>query len=341
MSKKFGFQNCRVIATGVNSGEYHKDNVARGKPEFKVSPSVMREFDHCAKRWIDGYELTEAWARRWGNLLDCLLLTPEHFDERYIVRPETYLHEKSGENRKWSANATDCKNWIADNIKAGMELLTPEEHTDARAAVEKLLADDIIKVFVESSDKQVLVEGEWHDEPTGLTIPVRCLIDLIPRNDTIFYKGLGDLKSTRSAALRAFQKDAISKGYHIQGAFNLDMYRAARPEEDRMNWCLLVQENYAPWTTGHRFSEDMPDQPTNFVHFGRKVYRRILGNYCYCLKTGVWPTYDDHDDACQGFSPLYVSLWDAEQEQTNRRFKEVAEKPTEEEQQAEENFDIH
>lgn len=347
MSKKLGFQNCRVVATGVNSDEYHKDNGARGTMEFKMSPSQLHEFDHCPKRWIDGYDPNNgkvSKAKKWGNLLDCVVLTPDQFDTRYVVRPAKYYHKKSGEERDWSGNATDCQNWIADNVKSGMTLLSPEMYEDVQAAVAKIHKDDIIKVFIASSDTQVHVEGEWHDEKTELIIPVRCLIDLVPRNDTVFYKGLGDLKSCRSAALGAFSKDAKKNGYHVQGAFDIDLYRMARPDEDRCNWCLVVQESYSPWATARRFSENLPDQPANFIRFGRKVYQRILANYCVCLKTGVWPSYDDHEDAAQGWTTLYVDEWDNERESNERRLKmpeEEDEESTEEEIDEEERFDIH
>ncbi len=246
-----------------------------------------------------GYVPPGSDAKLYGNLLDTLVLTPELFESRYVLEPATYTNEK-GEVKKWSNNATVCKEWNAKQV--GKTILSDGELFDAKAACKRLMGDEIIAAFIEASDKQVLVTAEWHDEPTGVIIPVRCLMDLVPRNDTEFAKSLGDLKSTRTGALIPFQRDVYKMGYHVQGAFDLDMFVAATGE-DRVNWCLIIQESYHPWQSGKRLLAE------DYLAIGRAEYANLLHLYCQCLKSGKWPGYDDNDEAAQGWSVVAPEPW--------------------------------
>lgn len=48
------------------------------------------------------------------------------------------------------------------------------EVADAESA---MFEDERIATWTQESDKQVWVSGEWHDDASGLVIPVKCLID--------------------------------------------------------------------------------------------------------------------------------------------------------------------
>lgn len=300
-------KNARIVGRNVSSVEYHDQKSKRGSADYQVSPSMLKQFSWCPKRWIDGYEPRESATQKWGNLLDCLMLTPDQFKTRYAVQPEKYEDEKTSEVKDWNNRANVCKKWVAD--QEGKIIISFDTHKDASAAILRLREDLTVRSFVDQSEKQVWVAGEWHDKATKLVIPVRCLIDLEPKADSEFGKCLGDLKSTRSAALRPFLRDSFTYGHHIQAAFDLDLYRAAMPDEDRNTWCLVVVENYEPWTVGKRMMTDDPSQPENFLDLGRVTYRRLLANYCFCLKHNKWPDYDSHEGAVQGWSPLSAEVW--------------------------------
>lgn len=309
------FQNAHIISRNTNSADYREaHNIPRGDPKFPVSPSMLKLFAPCAKKWLDGYTPKDTKAKKWGNLLDTLLLTPDQFSERYAVIPDDAPRKPNSrqrEARRPSADTLLAIEWWDDwNAKnEGKIVIDEETHELASAAIMRLQADPTVKAFVEQSDTQVWVAGEWNDKDTGLVIPVRCLIDLEPRGDSEFGKCLGDLKSTRSAALRPFLRDAFNMGHHIQAAFDMDLYRAAEPERDIVEWCLIVQENYEPWQVGRRLMTDDPTDPTNFLDLGRLTYKRMLRNYCVCLKTGVWPDFDAHENAVQGWSPMRAEAW--------------------------------
>ncbi len=292
------FTNTKIIGKSVDPVEYHKQNARRGSAEFKVSPSSLREFGRCPARWLAGYEPPGSGAKETGNLFDCLALTPDQFANRYAVHPSEYpaTPKRKGDvkvMKPWNSNADYCRAW--NERQGDREILSEAEVFEAQAAIAKLNADPTIRDFFEASDRQVLVEGEWQDEDSGLTVPVRCLIDLVPRVDTEFAKSMGDLKTTRHAALMPWQRDCFTFGYHVQAAFDIDLYVAATGE-DRTDWCFILQESFAPWQTGKRLLS------TAFLELGRAEYRRLLGNYAHCLKSGFWPGYDDTDESTQGWS---------------------------------------
>lgn len=282
----------------VNPIDYHEP-AERGVISCPVSSSTLRAFRQCPHRWVKGYNSPESDAKDYGNLFDTLLLTPNQFNSRYVIEPSEYTNE-DGETKPWSNNAKVCKTWNASQGKK--EIIKAKDFHAARNAVEQMVCDETIESFLVQSDRQVLVGGEWLDKATGLVIPVRCLIDIVPRKDTEFSSCAGDAKSTRTANLRAWARDCYNFGYYIQGAWNLDMLAAATGE-DRNTFCFILQESYAPYEVGKRMLSQ------GFLDLGRTEYRTMIADYCRCLKTGIWPGYDDTKDAIQGWSLVEEEPW--------------------------------
>jgi hypothetical protein len=322
------FQNAKVHVGAVNPDAYHAQEFERGDKRLAMSPSSLKAFGQCPSRWRAGYNSPESDAKDFGSLLDCLALTPDLFETRYAVSPATYPAEgkKKGdptEDKPWNWNATFCKDWRKD--QGGKRVISQSELAEAKAAVAALRRDSVIADFIDASDTQVLVTADYHDEATGLVIPVRCLMDFVPRKDSEFPKSLGDLKTTRSAALQPFTRFAFQMGYHVQAGFDLDLFVAATGE-DRCNWCFILQENYPPFQTGKRLlSED-------FITLGRVEYRRLLAAYCWCLKNGKWPSYDDTDEAIQGWSLIAPEPWMESQAMFAPKFTTEEPPPTETEE---------
>lgn len=356
------FKNAKIISRGTNPAGYHKQEAQRGSLEYFVSPSSLKEFMRCPQRWHAGYNSPSGSAQRWGNLLDCGLLTRDQFESRYVIRPETYLDDilkcpvcgsvsdaktcrKCNEARKletvekeWSSNAKQCALWIHSQQLQGLEVISPSEAAACDAAIDRLKADEIIALFLESCERQVLVQGEWHDPATGLVILVRCLIDLEPRKETEFGLCLGDVKTTFNCGPQ-FGRHAHKFGYHIQAAFDLDLYNAATGE-DRNTWCLVAQESFPPYQIGRKmFASDMDAQPDGmggFITLGRSEYRRALANYAWSVKNGIWHDYETSEDVVQGWTVLKPEVYQAEQALNAPKFETPEE---ESEHETEDNFD--
>lgn len=299
------FRNCKIAGVGINSETYHKQEAKRCTPEFIMSPSSLKAFMECASRYKAGYQPPDTEAKDWGSLLDTLLLTPKQFEARYSIKPATYPDSKTGEAKPWNGNATFCKEWIAE--QADRQIVSGSDVFEAHQAIRRLMADETIAAFHDASEKQVHITGEWYDKATGLVIPVQCLIDYVPKGDSEFQKSLGDLKSTRNAGLRPFQRWCYSAQYHTQGAFDLDLFdMATRKDENdkysgqgRDGWIFIVQENYPPYEVGRRLLSQ------EFVQIGRQTYQHALQRYARCLKTGIWSGYDAEEE----FSLISPEPW--------------------------------
>lgn len=287
------FTNARIVGREVNPVDYFKQEASRGTADYAMSSSLLRNFGECPARFLGGYEPPESKAKEFGRLLDCLILTPGQFSARYAIQPAEY--ESDDGPKKWNNNAKVCRAWTLEQAERGLEVVTNSDMLEAESAMKRLRADDILNSFLAASDCQIWVEGEWQDEPTGLAIPCRCLIDCVPRLDTEWAKCLGDLKTTRNASIPAWQRWCFQAGYHVQAAFNRALYVAATGE-DRPSFCFIVQENFLPWEPARRLmSED-------FMALGTAASTTLMSNYCQCLKNGKWPSYDDTDESVQGWT---------------------------------------
>lgn len=307
------FQNAHIVGRDQNSDEYHVREVPRGNREFPMSPSQMKDFAHCPERWLAGYKSKPSNSTEYGLLLDAMVITPDTFLQRYAIQPETYPapagHAKvkkgeieAGDPLPWNNNATLCSEWVEARQGEGKTVAGHALHEGAGAALARLRSNDTIAAWLESSDRQVWVAGEWHDKATGIVVPVCCLIDFVPRVDTEFYKSLGDLKSCRSAARVAFQRQIYKFGWHLQAMFDTDLYVAATGE-DRCNWCFVVSENYSPWQPAKRILGE------RFRMLGRETYKRILATYCRCLADNHWPDYEGAGDSVQGWGIADAEPW--------------------------------
>lgn len=295
------FQNCKIVCQSADPKQYHKQEAARGSPDYVMSSGSLRVFGQCPSRFVAGYEPPDSEAKKWGDMIDCLHLTPEQWDKRYATPPETY-RDKKGEEKPWrnDKRIAEVAAWI--DAHAGREFVKQDEVDRVRRAVRLLERDDTLRAWRAACDVQVWVAGEWQDEASGLSVPVRCLLDYAPRKDSEFAACLGDLKTTRNAALRPWTRWCWQAGYHIQAAWNTDLYIAATGE-DRNTFCFVLQENFEPYQTAKRMlSQD-------FLALGRETYQRLIAGYCACLKAGQWPDYDAHDEAVQSWSLVAPEPW--------------------------------
>ena len=292
------FHNCLIYKGNI--ADYHTENKPRGDAGFVVSSSMLRLFAQCPARWREGYVSPESEAKRFGSLLDCCLLTPESFQARFAVKPATYKDAKTGGQKPWNGNSNACKEWLAAHAK--MEIVSSAEVNEVDAAIERIKSDPILAAFLSDSTSQVWLTGEWHDEKTGLDIPIKALLDIVPRAGTEFEKSLADLKCVRSGALQPFTRQVYQLGWHIQAAFYRDFY-AATTGEDRPNWCFIGVENYPPFQPFRRLLSE------KYLEIGKLTYQNVLSLYARCLKAGNWPGYDDHADACQGWTLCEPDAW--------------------------------
>lgn len=273
--------DAKIVAKNVSNDVYFRQEAQRGDPRFVMSRGELMEFNRCPQRWLRGYESEESKATEWGSLIDCLALQESEFAGRFAVAPETYVNDK-GEEKPWNWNANVCKEWREDQI--GKEIVKSEKLTEAKNAVKMLYGNPTIAELLRCSEKQVMAIATYEDEETGISVPLKVLLDLVPKGET-YGKCLGDLKTATSAHPAVWARAVNEHNYHVQAAMYLDVYKAATGE-DRTDWLHVVQESYPPWQAATWLLS------SEFVELGRMKYLNALGKYCRCLKAGQWPGYE-------------------------------------------------
>lgn len=278
------FRDCKIIGSSVNPSDYFESTGARGTPDFSVSSSALRLFAQCPARFIAGYELPDSDAKLWGRVRDCAHLTPDQWGDRVAVHPETYTNKKGTESFwKRDRRIPEIADWLDENEHR--EIISPEDADRIEAAEAVLTADPSVAAWRAACDTQVWVSGFYALH--GLVIPVKCLIDYAPRVENAeFARYLGDLKMTRSAEPMHWKRFLFHTGYHIQAAWNLDLFNAATGEK-RDAFRFVLQETFDPWQVGRRVLKEA------FLAMGRRQYRAIVAAYVACLTTGKWPDYED------------------------------------------------
>lgn len=291
-------QNAKVVGSSIDPDSYHRreETSKRGEKEYIISRSDIVEIVRCPKRWVKGFKNKQTESMKWGSLVDTLLLDKDRVFEKYVVPPEVYTNDK-GETKPWNLNAKKCKEWKENNkdkIVVKQEVI--DKADDAINSVDGTSAH-----FIVSSEKQVMVTAEWFDEDTGIIVPLKCLIDLVPDKDHELYgQFLGDLKTVESASPNTWPRKVWQYDYHTQGAFYIDMYNEAT-QENRTDFAHILIESFPPYTSARRMLSF--DGEMEFLDLGRNKYVEGLKLYCKCLKTGEWPDYDsDINKQYSGFS---------------------------------------
>lgn len=261
----------------------------RRHPERVMSQSSLKDFAVCPHRWVAGYKEEETDEMKDGKLVDVIMLTPERFEAQYEIAPVNYPVKPTAKDprteKPWNSNSTWCKDWIAEAEERGASWVKPKAAEEAWKAREILHSNPRLHAFHEGSKKQVQFNVVWEDPETGIVVPIKGLIDLLPDAKGEFGKMLADFKRTNNAEYRMWARTVHSFGLHYQAAFYLDAYNAATGEK-RNQYEHHVQESVSPFETTHR------ELSFEFLTLGRTRYQSDLANYCRALKTGVWMGYD-------------------------------------------------
>lgn len=284
--------------------EYVKlgSEIPRGDKRFIMSRSALMEFAVCPSRWLRGYHEGDNDATDWGSLVDCLVTCPEAFKDQYAITPETYPAPESARkdtpmvDKPWNWNAGFCRDWKKEREAKGIRCIKPKEWDDAREAAARIAGDAELMRFIECSKKQVFTLVKYIDPDSKIEVMIKCLLDLVPDPTSNFGKSLGDLKTANNAGKRAWSRHVHQFNYDAQAALFMDCYNCA----SGLNYTEfrhLISESMEPYECGRRILS------VEFLQLGRAKYQRALADYCFSIKTGIYPTYDD------GWSVTEPELW--------------------------------
>lgn len=209
----------------------------------------------------------------FGRAVHAAILEPEHFDDRYVIRPD-FGDLRSSKNRA----ARD--DWAAGETR---EILTPDQADGVRHIVRSVSAHAVAGPLLRSSHSREHVL-QWRDAGTGLACKGR--IDAVAETGELI-----SVKTTRFADPDAFGREFIRRMYHGQTAYYLDGHGRAHSE------VVIVAQSVAPhdvWVL---------DVPNDLVDVGRDLYTRLLEEHAHCEASGTWP------GAVPTRCPLPVPMW--------------------------------
>lgn len=288
----------QTVTPSADESKYHSlgEFAERGDPARVMSRSQLAIFDECPREWMDGATVERTKAMEWGTLMDARITNPAML-EKFRPAPATYWAEPKKITddpieKPWNMNATACKDWWAIQERDGLIPVKSEIWEASKLATVALCRDKIAGAFVASCQFQVQVLCEWVDEITGIAVPLKCLVDLVPQwraDGAEAYPGkklfLGDFKTANDLSAHGWQRTVFDQDYHVQAALYLDAWNAATGE-NRNTFVHILQRSTAPFQTARRMLDE------DFIELGRLTYQQQLRRYCQCLATGVWPDYD-------------------------------------------------
>ncbi len=223
-----------------------------------------------------------------GRLFHCLVGQPSLVDEDFVLKPETYTHEK-GDERKWNGTANVCKAWIA--AQAGRTIIDRKTLDEAAAMAHRVCEYPAIAKMLANCKVEVSIV--WKDKLTGALCKARY--DLFQGGIVV------DMKSTSKSAAPGpvpgvagpFDYEAERYHYHLQCAMYIDGGKALGMFGKKVPWFrFVVVESYFP----HEMAVyDVQDDPATasyeYLCYGRFKYQKILQQVVYCHKNNEWPGY--------------------------------------------------
>lgn len=265
--------------------EYFADGseFRKGDPNRIISRSDLYAFGKCPHRWLMSGKKETSTEMNWGSLVDCLWLTPQVMLTKYAYAPATYP-SKDGE-KPWNWAATVCKEWREKVEAEGRICIKQDMYLAASDAANALDKHPIASEISKESRKQVWAKVLWKDEETGVEVPIKALIDLLPYSGSKFGDTIFDLKTTAHADYRSWVRHVFQYGLHYQAAMYIDIINASG--KSYVHFGHIIQESSAPYETCVRLLGH------EFIALGRMLYRNDLKRYCRCLKTGVFPGLDN------------------------------------------------
>jgi len=305
------FTDVEIAGENVPPSEYQDRSTPRGDPDFVMSRSELMDFSDNPHKWLAGETEDSTDSTEWGDLVDVLLLIPQQFQSLYAVTPEKYPSkgmecpkcktvtkaktckecgvprvEKTFE-KDWDFNATYCSDWRERQVVSGKRIIKNVMLQSAKRAVSTMEMNENAMSLIQCSKRQVMITALYHDDATGLVIPVKLMLDMVPnKTHPRWGKALADLKTCACCNPPIFEKSIFNYHYDAQAAFYSDLYVQAT-KEDRTDWVIVAQENKPPYEV----SDPLPMVGSNFLDIGRSKIAFALKYYARCLKDDKFPSY--------------------------------------------------
>lgn len=252
-----------------------------------ASNSTLKAFGANPHKWKHGKPFQPTASMKHGSMVDCLLLTPERFEDEYALCVFDSFRTK------------EAREWRDKQQALGVDVVTVDESEAATEAVKRIKENKDALMAFNNSEKQAVVVFDLKDNK-GRETRCKAMIDLVSTE----YAVLTDLKTAVDASPQGFARAAVNFGYAHQAAFYLDGFNLASGEAtEREGFNFLVSENKEPYEVATYCLE------LEAIEYGRRQYMRNLTLWNDCNEADEWPGYTS------GWQTLELPNWAYAQEQ--------------------------
>lgn len=253
-----------------------------------VSKSTLAEFSRGAFKyhWARENKVEKKSASmELGSLVDCLVLTPDYFDELYLCEAKLVAVKKDGtpyangqqdpeQKKRWEAAAAE-----------GVTVLTPDELAKGEAIAAQ--ARRHLAQYGMPDEGEFMSQyavwvymTELDGVPLACPVVVTGMFDILPDvSDDIW-----DLKTTSEdvSNIERLCYTMEDYKYGLQAAIYLDLYNVVEPDDKRDKFRFLFVGTAEPYMSR------VVGMDSTVIDMYREEYRRLLREYCVAWKMGDW-----------------------------------------------------
>lgn len=218
----------------------------------------------------EGTESTEA--QVLGERQHALLLEPDRFVKQYRVLPPIDKRTKEGKARY----ADLCEQY-------GEDYLISQYDWDLMQGMAAGIAACKYGKWFMGAEGRTEVSGTWRNEATGIDCKMR--IDKLIRNEGK-PRVIVDLKTTRCAHWRKFERDFADYGYDQQAAWYVDGLTQLLGEGETLFFVVAVEKTPPHCTVVYQV-------PVEVIEAGRTKNKAAMEMLRQCCESNEWPGYAD------------------------------------------------
>lgn len=225
-----------------------------------------------------------------GRAIHCAILEPDVFDARYTVAQQCGATKRGDGQRCTNAGIlySSTLGWLCGvhlkgapaGIDASRVVLTETDYATCLGIRDSAFRHPSACALLSAEGRPEL-SALWTDPQLG--IPCKARFDY---HTPVFAGGaIVDVKSTKDAGRREFERSIFTLGYHRQAAFYLDGASVLHLDAD--HFVFVAVEKEPPYAVAtYRLTEGALDA-------GREQLRPLLQRYAECSLLGTWPAYAD------------------------------------------------
>jgi len=252
---------------------------------YSTMKHILKSPLHFSYNWYEKKAPTPAMI--FGNLVDCLLLQPERFKDRFVFGPEVKKSTKEGR--------VIWESFMETEIANKQSVIKEEDVEKAKKVVEVVKTNPKTQWLYEATNS-VQKKLTWTDKKTGIPLIGYLDADAEKNKKAIIW----DLKITTDASEEGWMKQAFNMDYHIQAGTYWRGY--AQNTGKFPDFYHIVCEDKEPFAVNTFLASN------RFLALGKQQYRNALDRIKHCVDKDCFDMgYEFLNEI--GYSQLDLPSW--------------------------------